>query len=350
MEARPHLETDELHTEPGVEVRFLGPDGAEGFTRLVRRCYGDSYDAAWVYDADEVGGRIADGRFVSCVAEDHDGSLLCHAGLSRVSVTDPVAESGQAVTMPAARGHHLFQAVKARLAVWSGDAGLYGLFSEVTTAHPYSERANIDLGAHETGFLLGWIPKTVSNDAARGDAARRSVALFYLRTNDGHERPVYAPRRHHDVVRGIVDRCGLRGRVTDAEEVPPAARVPAPGTRLHPEVRVDHNIAILTVVAPGEDLVAVVDEARAAHVAAGIDVVYVDLALEDPRTEVVGGHLGEAGFGFAGVFPNRHVDGDVLRLQSLGPDTRARLDRASIATASPAGDALLDYVLADLDG
>ena len=32
-----------LMEEAGVDVRFLEPDGAEGFTRLVRRCYGDTY-------------------------------------------------------------------------------------------------------------------------------------------------------------------------------------------------------------------------------------------------------------------------------------------------------------------
>ena len=48
--------------EAGVDIRFLGPEGAEGFTRLVRRCYGDSYDAAWVYDPDAIGlrGTVAD--------------------------------------------------------------------------------------------------------------------------------------------------------------------------------------------------------------------------------------------------------------------------------------------------
>jgi len=47
--------------EPGVEVRSLEPEGAEGFTRLVRRCYGDSYDAAWVYDPAEVAERLRRG-------------------------------------------------------------------------------------------------------------------------------------------------------------------------------------------------------------------------------------------------------------------------------------------------
>ena len=50
-----------------------------------------------------------------------------------------------------------------------------GMFSEATAAHPYSQRANVELGAHETGFLLGWIPASVANDAAGG--ARRAAAV-----------------------------------------------------------------------------------------------------------------------------------------------------------------------------
>ena len=58
---------------------------------------------------------------------------------------------------------------------WAQERGLAGMFSEATAAHPYSQRANVELGAHETGFLLGWIPASVSNDAAaeRGAAASR---------------------------------------------------------------------------------------------------------------------------------------------------------------------------------
>ena len=48
------------------------------------------------------------------------------------------------------------------------------MYSEATAAHPYSQRANVELGAHETGFLLGWIPASVSNDAAGGAAAGAS--------------------------------------------------------------------------------------------------------------------------------------------------------------------------------
>src|ERR1700712_825177 len=80
--------------------------------------------------------------------------------------------------------------------------GMAGMYSEATAAHPYSQRANIELGAHETGFLLGWIPASVANDAAAGAPPRRqSAALFYTKLNNGFERRGYPPRRHPEIVR-----------------------------------------------------------------------------------------------------------------------------------------------------
>ncbi|HKT82665.1 MAG TPA: hypothetical protein VJQ84_02390, partial [Solirubrobacterales bacterium] len=80
--------------------------------RAIEAAYGDSYDVRWVYDAAEVSRRLADGTYVSCVAETVDGELLCHEGMSLAAAGDAVAHSGQAVTMPAARGQHIFTRTK----------------------------------------------------------------------------------------------------------------------------------------------------------------------------------------------------------------------------------------------
>ena len=77
--------------------------------------------------------------------------------------------------------------------------------SEATTAHPYSQRANLELGAHETGFLLGWIPATVTNDAAEDKTAPASIGgVFYLKTNDGHDRSDLRASCYREVVASII--------------------------------------------------------------------------------------------------------------------------------------------------
>ena len=108
----------------------------------------------------------------------------------------------------------------------------------------------------------------------------------------------------------------------------------------------DHNLALITVHAPGADLEEAVGAERH-HLfhRLGLDAVYVDLPLEQPATALVADHLERLGVSYSGVFPNPRTDGDVLRMQSLH---RVRVKADDIAVASDHGRELLDYVLADL--
>jgi hypothetical protein len=338
--------TDSVPATPSsadnCRFRILAPDEGELLCAAIRAAYGDSYDAAWVYDPAEVCSRLAAGTYVSCVAETGGGELLCHVGVSLSTPRDRVGHSGQAVTMQAARGQHLFTRTKQHLNEWARSAGLAGMYSEATAAHPFSQRANVELGAHETGFLLGWIPASVSTDAAvEAGRRRQSAALFYMKTNDGDDRPVYAPNRHRGIVRGIIETCGLRGRLA---EPPPGASLPD-RTDLHVDRRPEHNLAVLTVAEPGADLEQVLAAERHHLLHHGLDAVYVDLPLETAATALVSEHLERLGLSFAGVFPNSRADGDVLRMQSLHGVT---VNAEDVTVASDHGRELLDYVLGDL--
>ena len=324
-------------SEPGIEVRTLEPDAAPGLTRLVRRCYGDSYDAAWVYDPDEIAARLRRGVLRSTVGVADTGEVIAHLGLTRLQPDDDVAESGQAVVDPAFRGRHLFTMLKRHAAAAAARDGLFGLFSEATAAHPYSQRANVALGAVETGLLLGYIPASVDYTAIDVSDHRQSVVLYYLKTNNGHVRPVYAPERDRAMVERIVTRAGLRGTVVDA---PSESRSPA-RSDLHVDDRTDHNDRIVTVRTVGRDLLTAVERARDGALANGADCVYVDLPLTDPGTHHWGDGVHELGFGFGGVFPNRLHAGDVLRYQYL---ERVTLDVRDLALASDHGRELLAYV------
>jgi hypothetical protein len=325
-----------------VNFRYLEPGEGRILTEAIRAAYGDTYDVRWVYDAAEVEARLAAGAYVSWVAESAKGELLCHEGMSLAAAGDAVGHSGQAVTMPAARGRHIFTRTKKHLMDWATVRGLAGMYSEATAAHPYSQRANLELGAHETGFLLGWIPASVANDAAaEGRPRRQSAALFYTKLNDGHERKVYAPERHRDVIGRTLELCKLRGDLAD----PPANARMAERTKLQVDIDADHNLALLTVHDPGADLeTAVAGERHHLFHNKGLDAIYLDLPLEKPATALLAGHLERLGVSYAGIFPNNRTDGDVLRMQSLH---RARVAADDISVASDHGRELLDYVLAD---
>ena len=93
---------------------------------------------------------------------------------------DVIGHAGQALTLPAARGRHIFTTVKRYLVEWAAELGLVGMYSEATAAHPYSQRALLDLGGHETGFMLGFIPDSVDNNAASGVGRGTTVGCALL--------------------------------------------------------------------------------------------------------------------------------------------------------------------------
>lgn len=330
--------------EADVIIRFLEAHESEILVELIKESYGDSYDAEWVYEPHTIAERIRNNTLRSTVGQLADGTILGHMALMVEGGAERVVHAGVAVVRDAARGHHLFEKLKRFGSQWAAEAGYLGIFSEATAAHPYSQKANIALGAHETGILLGWIPDSVRNNAAvNSNEYRQSVVLFYLKLNSGELRNMYVPTKYRAVVQKILDASGLYAVIA---ETPTEVVLPSE-TLFSVEEKEDHNSAIIHVTQLGQNFAEAVERARITlMVNEQHDVVYLDLPLDLPETEKV---LNEQGsdlvFSFAGIFPNQLRHGDVLRLQAFnGVD----LHIADIVTASDHGRELLEYILEDL--
>jgi GNAT superfamily N-acetyltransferase len=322
-----------------VEIRFLRPDESARLTEAIERSYGSSYDAAWAYDPDEIRRRLECGVMRSIVGVDPVGEVVGHLALDRSEPTAVAGHAGQAVVDPRYRGHHLFTTLKRDLAEWCTSAGILGMYSEATAAHPYSQAANLALGAHETGFLLGYIPSQVSYTAIKEDehGRRQSVALFWLTTNPAPSRVVHPPSWHRDIVAAIYAHNALDRDLVDADDVPPLDGVTALTVIVHP----DHNEALVTIERIGADVVDVLRATLAEQAVDGRDVVHVELALADPRTAALPVAIhDELGVFFGGIVPELR-GGDVLRLQWLN-DVEA--DPSDVTVASDFGAELLAYV------
>jgi hypothetical protein len=320
-----------------VDIRFLRPDEAASLTAAIERSYGRSYDAAWAYDVDEIRRRLESGSMRSIVGIDPEGDVVGHLALDRRDQAAPVGHAGQAVVDPRYRGHHLFTTLKRDLAAWCTGAGMLGMYSEATAAHPYSQAANLALGAHETGFLLGYIPAQVSYTAIKEDAhgRRQSVALFWLETNPAPQRVVHPPRWHREMVTAIYDHNALDRDLVELDATPGLDGLTAFTLTQHP----DHNEATIGVDRVGADITAVL--ARALAGLADHDVVHVDLPLSDPGTAALPEAVhDELGLFFGGIVPELR-GGDVLRMQWLNG---VEADPSDVAVASDFGAELLAYV------
>ena len=350
-DAREHLSEEEHHQtveSPAVsedvqpDIRMMRPEESAALSRAVYRSYGYSYDWDDIYYPERLQELQRSGLMRSCVTVSA-GEFVGHLAVMVEHLDSTVGEAGQAVVDPRFRGHQLFEKMKTFLAEECKNRGMYGLYSEATAVHPYSQRGNLHLGAKEAGYLLGYIPASVSyKDIGDGRAGRRgSVALMYLRVNEEPERAIYPPAPYEGVVRRLVEHHGLRRTIADGSNVREAAL-----SRVSVSIRRDHNLAFVRVDELGADLREVIGIRLRELCLHRIDCVYVDLPLSHPATRDVGGSLEELGFFFGCVIPEAR-EGDVLRLQYLN---NVEIDPDNISTASDFGQDLLDLILLQKEG
>ena len=321
-DVREHLSVEEHHRtvqapaaskDTQLEIRMMRPEESFELARCVYRSYGYSYDWDYVYYPDRIRELQESDLMRSCVAVTPGGEFVGHLAVRVERPDSLVGEAGQAVVDPRFRGHHLFPRMKTFLAEHASERGMYGLYSEATAVHPYSQRGNLDLGAKETGFLLGYIPASVSYKEIGEDreGRRGSVALFYMRTNPEPERAIYPPAVYREAVWGIVEHNELNRTQEDGSD----AEMP-PSSRMSIDLRRDHNLAFLRVEEPGADLQEVVRGQLRELCLHRVDCIYIDLPLSLPSAQNAGARLNELGFFFGGIIPELR-DGDVLRLQYL---------------------------------
>ena len=346
-DVRDHLSEDEhhrtveataAHEDVPLEIRMMHPEESFELSRCVYRSYGYSYDWDYIYYPDRIRELQEQGLMISCVAVTPEGEFVGHLAITVERPGSPVGEAGQAVVDPRFRGHHLFPKMKTFMAQWADGAGMYGLYSEATAVHPYSQRGNLHLGARETGFLLGYIPASVSYKQIGDERADRrgSVALFYMRVRDEPEREIYPPASYLEGVRRVVEHNELR-RVIG--ELPDPTLQPS---RMSVEVRQDHNLAFLRVEEPGTDLEELVRNHLRDLSLHRVDCVYVDLPLSYPATPIAAARLNNLGVFFGGIIPEAHPKGgDVLRLQYLN---NVEIEAGDVSTASDFGEELLGLI------
>jgi len=315
-------------------IRGLRADEAERLGEAIRAAYGETYEPHWVYDEAEVARRINAGLLYSAVAESDDGRLLCHAGMSLHRERDLDGHVGQALTLPEVQGPDLFTAVLRHLTFVAKKRNLAGLYSETTEAHPDGRLANVELGAAEAGFLLGW-----AAGSAAHTAGQPSTTLYYLRVQPKSARPGYVAPRHRAMVQSIISACRLHTRLLDP---PQSERLPAL-SGIHHYYDRRRRVATLTVREPGQDLAQAAHKARFRAYEQGAEAVYVDLPLELPGSALLGDELER--MSFAGIFASSTYGGEVLRLQGLR-DVVLRTD--DVIVESDHGRELLSYVVNDL--
>lgn len=325
-----------------LSLRPMKPEDAEGLTRCVYRTYGYTYVHDALYHPAEVRRLLAAGLMVSCVAVSPEGEIVGHIALLREEPAAIVGEAAEAVVDPRYRGHHLFESLKTLLKDTTKALGVVGMYSEAVAVHPYSQKGNLSLGAHETGILLAHIPLTMAFKQigdGTAQATRQACVLFYLPVGAAPARTVYLPPAHEAMLHRIYPRLGLNRNLQALPSQEPT--VPATRSRLDWHVNLEAGVASLRIAAAGDNLVPLVHQRLREFCEHRVDVIYLDVPLSDPAAVARFDALEHLGFFFGGLVPELS-GGDVLRLQYLNTEAP---DPTQVQLASDFSKAMLDYVL-----
>lgn len=341
-DTQPIQDGQEQETAPEDEplaIRIMSPEESRQLSQVVYRCYDYSYACEFVYFPEKVASRIRSGLMISCAAFNPADEIVGHLALSFHRRDASVAESGQAVVDPRYRGHGIFKTLKQFLRDFAEQRKMAGIYSEAVTVHPYSQKGNLALGAHEVGFLLGYSPGKVSFRSIKEEEnpRRQSIAFMYLPVQDSNSRQVFPPMEYGLMLERIYQNAGLNRKIS-----PPAIhpeKLPASGS-FHLSLRTDHNQAVFTILQIGRDTPKLINTRRRRLNKAGIICTYVDLPLEQKGNAWLGSQLRGQGFFFGTLIPEYEA-GDVLRLQHLN-NVEIRSD--DIHTASDFGKQLLDFI------
>jgi serine/threonine-protein kinase RsbW len=318
---------------------MMKTEEAVNLARCVYRSYGYSYPNDTIYFPERRKELLDSGIIEACIVLNSSDEVVGHLAMLKDTKDAKVGESGQAVVDPRYRGRSLFKEMKIFLSEHARNKGMYGLYSEAVSIHPYTQKGNISLGAHETGFLLAFAPESMNFKQIKDkQKQRQTTVLFYHRINEEPHRDVYLPYHHATIIKMIYEKQALNRNFAILKK----ENISCEGKSvIDLKVLPDLALAFLQVQSFGEDFEGLVEFRLKEMLKRKMDCIYIDLPLSMKETPYFCAIIEQFGFFFAGIIPELY-DGDVLRLQYLN---NLEVDSKDICTASDFGRELLNYVL-----
>ncbi len=323
-----------------LTYRLMTEQDAVPMARCMYRSYGYSYGNDFVYYPEKVQELIKSKLLHSCVVLNPEGELIGHLAMMLESPDAKIGETGMAVVDPRYRGHGIFKKTKLFLIDYAKKRNMAGIYSEAVAVHPYTQKGNISLGAHETGFLIGFTPSTMffKKIETQQRTKRQTTVLFYLTLKDEEEK-IYPPFHHKAMIKKIYEMSGLKRKIEKAahnilDDIPEKSQIDV-------RVQTEPGRAFMRVSQFGKDVVELIGFRLHELCLQKIDCIYIDLPLSHPMTQQICAPLEMLGFFFAGIIPEM-FDGDVLRLQYLN---NVDIDFEKVTVVSDFGKELFDYVV-----
>jgi hypothetical protein len=295
------------------DIRIELPDKSD--TPAIARCflavYGHHYVHSDVYSPHRYWARVESGELIPVVARDGEGEVIGHLALERESGA-LVAERGEAVVLPAYRGHHLLERMTERLSVEALERGLHGIYAEPLTVHTFSQRNDERAGMPICAVLLGANPESFRPmDIACPTAGQRQS---YLRTFRFVQPPaarlIQAPAPYREMLLEIYASLGVTVTVAAA------SGAAAPESRNGIKVN-NRGFGLIQFERIGPNAAIELQQALRDVRALGARAVQLSAPMADPGLATLTEAARALGFFFCGVGPAFADGADLFLLQWL---------------------------------
>src|SRR5262249_56817556 len=201
---------------------------AAAIARCFLEVYGHHYVHSEVFSPHRYWDKVESGELIPVVARHDRGEVIGHVALER----EPgalVAERGEAVVLPAYRGHHLLERMTERLREEAPKHGLHGVYAEPLTIHTFSQRNDERAGMPVCAVLLGANPENFRPKGVACPTAGQRQS--YLRTFRFVQQPVarmiYAPAMYRQILLKIYASLGVAVSVASPSALAPTVLPPA---------------------------------------------------------------------------------------------------------------------------
>ena len=323
-----------------ITLRVMRPEDAVDLARCIYRVYGYTYPHEAVYYPELFASLIESGLVTSAVAVNEAGEIIGHLGVFIDEPQDKVGESALAVVDPRYRGRGLFPRMKKMMMEEIQRKGFKGLYSRAVTVHEASQRANVKMGAKETGFILAHSPPTAifKKMTTEKSYQRRTVALFYIGVGEDQKQEVYLPPAHEKVLKRIYEHAQL-DRVYKKPGKPRIYK----DSVINIHVMSEMSSAFLRVERYGESFLEELALKVKDLLLHKMELLVLDLPLTIPETARICSEIEKMGFFFSGLMPE-YLDGDALRLQYLN---NVPFNPDEVDVYSDFGKELFNYVVGE---
>jgi hypothetical protein len=318
------------------EIQIVLPQvtDAAAIARCFLSVYGHHYVHSEVFSPHRYWSKVEDGELVPAVARDAMGEVIGHVALER-EPNAQVAERGEAVVLPAYRGHHLLERMTELLSEEAPKHGLQGIYAEPLTIHTYSQRNDERAGMPVCAVLLGanpeeFHPKGVPDPTA---GQRQSYLRTFRFVQPPAARTVHAPAPYRDTLLKIYQSLGVA--VSAAQPAPATA----PKSRTSIKVN-DRGYGLIHFDSIGLNAAIELEQAHRDVRALGAVSVQLSGPIGDPGLPALTDAARALGFFFCGLGPAFADGADTFLMQWLSEP----LDTAKLQLFTAAAKELVAFI------